>query len=145
MLSIRPGSRIGTADSLLNARAKAVRNRAAPPTIVPISHTPILGQRPSTWGHDHEVKIEPAAKQDDQRYLGQDTGTTLRGSIHQNDEGHHPIEKKIQNEEWLPVAVQPLRKVHRLLRQMRIPDQHVLAEPDVHPERAEREQHLAQV
>src|SRR5437868_4086873 len=61
------------------------------------------------------------------------------------EERHHEIEQDVDDEQRQPAAVGARQEVADLLGDVAVPDQQVLADPDVRPEDREREQQLAEV
>ena len=63
----------------------------------------------------------------------------------QHRRGNHPVQDHVQQEQPEPTVTGPGHEVGRFFRNIGVPDQHVLTKPDVRPERAEREEQLAQI
>ena len=75
----------------------------------------------------------------------QDRRALLRLEGQQRAERDHPVHQEVQAERKHPGAARPLEVVADLLRDVAVPDQQVLANPDVRPEGGEREQQLPQI
>ena len=63
----------------------------------------------------------------------------------QYDEGYQPIQCDVEPEDRFPSAGHALYEMGCLLGKIAIPDQEILAEPDVSPKGSEREKKLAEV
>ena len=75
----------------------------------------------------------------------QDPLIRLRLALEQHHEGQAEIEHQVQVEEGRPLAVEHQADGRGFLRNVRVPHQQELAEPDVGPEATEGEEQLTQV
>ena len=81
-----------------------------------------------------EDRLIARTHQDDNRHPGGDRQASLGRPGHQDVKGNHPVENRIDEEQREPAARHPQREVGRLLGYIGVPDQNILAVPDVHPE-----------
>src|SRR5688572_9526453 len=94
---------------------------------------------------DHEIEVDPAAHKHHRSHDPQRPPAALRVPPKQYHERHEPVANDVGEEQYEPAAVQAPKKICRLIGNVRVPDQDVLSESDVHPEGAEREQELPQI
>ncbi len=130
-----PGARARTADR---------KNRAAHATARPSSIGPSCGAAPLRR-HHHDVEIEPVTEQQQQADACQQARAALGARRKQRAERQHPVDDQVGQKHRQPRVAGAAQVVGRLLRDVAVPDEQVLADPDVRPEGGEGEQHDPQV
>ncbi len=88
----------------------------------------------------HHVEIDPAADQYDHGDSKHDPFAPFAWFRQKDKKGDDPIQENAHEHHWAPGAMGSPDKIGGLFWNIGIPDQHVLAEPDVDPETTKPEE-----
>ena len=109
--------------------------------LIPVD-MPVCAQRP--W-HDHLEVIQPVTEYDDHRHESDRKIITLTWTRHQYKDRHTEVDNEVgieYNAVWTLLAH---FEVNCFIRDIRIPDQHVLCKPKICPENTECKHELTKV
>src|SRR6516225_1230619 len=103
------------------------------------AHIPKTEHRlsPSHRGHNEQIDVQKTSEKDRCRHRHENCRVFLGTAEQQDHKRHSPVQNQICQKQSLPGTLLPQDKVFCFFRIIDIPDEHVLAEPDVHPEAAE--------
>ena len=88
----------------------------------------------------HQIQIDPATDQQDDGDAHHDRSVSLGRLGKQDEKRHQPVQYNRYHHHWAPWPVCPRDEIGSLFWNIRIPNQHVLAEPYVHPKAAKSDQ-----
>lgn len=94
---------------------------------------------------NHLPEIQPVTEDDHDSDENNGSIVTFGVPFHQEQQRSNKVDQEVQEEDWSPLAPNTRLEVFSFFRHVGVPDQHVLAEPEVGPEDAEREHELAEV
>src|SRR5690606_17311764 len=95
--------------------------------------------------HREPVEIKPVHHEQPDAHETENGDRALGRSRQQHEEGYDEMCDEQDGAVNLPTMLQPVPVPDRLLRNVAVPDQHVLTEGDVCPEDDESKRHLAEV
>ena len=95
--------------------------------------------------HDQPVHIDIVYAQQPDRSETQQLGNSLDGSWHQKEERNQKMSHHQHGGNVFPAVRRPVANPEGLLRNVGIPNQHVLGERDVRPKDHKRELELTEV
>src|ERR1700761_6801664 len=105
-------------------------------------HRHVIGIRS---GENHLVEVQPVPEQQKYGHKSYRRIVPLGTPAHKNQQWSQEVDYQVQIKEPLVSTFEPALKINRLFRNIRIPDQHELVEPEVSPEDREGKLKLAQV
>ncbi len=138
------GSCAGSRGAVASTRKKTTAKAAPIPTSAP-SSTQGSGRAGQRGRADLQPDVQEAAEEHQHRDRDEPRRRALGGARQEQEERQHPADDEVAPEEGCPAVVRPGEDEGDLLRQVRVPDQEILREPEVRPEGAEAEEQLPEV
>ena len=100
------------------------------PYFIPID-VPVFAQWPR---HDHLEEIQPVSEDNQHCDEGNREVVSFTWAGHQYQERHNEVDQEVGVEDDAVRSLLPQLKVNRFIRDIGIPNQHILSEPQVRPE-----------
>src|SRR5579872_2225650 len=95
--------------------------------------------------HHYLIKVQPMPEHQNYGHKSYGAPISLGVPLHIDEEWSHEIDYQVQPKDARISSVEPALEVDRLLRNIRIPDQHELIEPDIGIKDRERELIFSQI